>query len=633
MKESKFIKNNIKRWQTLSKDIQDKSLKDKPGKMSEDFLQIGEDYSFSKTYYKSRSIKGVLNNFAAYLNLQFLNNKFQRKGILYFVTTLLPYRLYHARKPLQLSLVLFMLFMIIGALSAEQEENLNFIRQILGEDYVDMTLENIKKGDPMYVYKDSDPITMQIYITFNNLYVALISFVLGITGGIGSFFILLKNGIMVGAFQYMFVKEGLGLESFLAIWMHGSTEIPAIIISGGAGLILAKGMFFPGHMNRLKSFQKSAREATSVFLGVIPLILFAGFVESFLTRLTMLPDTLRFIFIFSCFFFTFFYFFYFPYKRKKQGAYDGIVESGVSREYDFKVIFYAAKSGARVFSDAVNIFLKNWTSYLTYSMSFALVISLGYLIELFKTPIPEEKDFNSFSYFIDTLDLIFKDLDSYFNIYQESIGPLLFAIAIIICLWRMFVNITKLELDAPNRIDGIFENKNNTKSTILGFGSLVLIIGSFLLCYNFIPYYVFKLLILLPLLISISFSIYFSGRVGPGFSLGIKAFFNNLPAFLGLISLIILVGAIGLIGFILLNEMLVTFLSENLDPYSLLGQNFEKIITQFTTHFYLLAFILFLGIGVCQFLFMYKEKNEALSLMKNLDKFGNQEKIKGLIRE
>ena len=146
-------------------------------------------------------------------------------------------------------------------------------------------------------------------------------------------------------------------------------------------------------------------------------------------------------------------------------------------------------------------------------------------------------------------------------------------------------------------------------------------------------YYVFKLLILLPLLISISFTIYFSGRVGLGFSLGIKAFLNNLPAFLGLISLIILVGAIGLIGFILLNEMLITFLSENLDPYSLLGQNFEKIITQFTTHFYLLAFILFLGIGVCQFLFMYKEKNEALSLMKNLDKFGNQEKIKGLIRE
>ena len=145
MKESRFIKNNVKRWQELSKDIQANTLKDKPGKMSEDFLQIGEDYSFSKTYYKSRSIKGVLNNFAAYLNLQFLNKKFKRKGLIYFFGTLLPYRLYNARKPLQISLITFLLFMVIGALSAEQEENLSFIRQILGDNYVDMTLENIKK--------------------------------------------------------------------------------------------------------------------------------------------------------------------------------------------------------------------------------------------------------------------------------------------------------------------------------------------------------------------------------------------------------------------------------------------------------------------------------------------------------
>ncbi|MDG1296193.1 MAG: hypothetical protein P8P48_03575, partial [Saprospiraceae bacterium] len=154
MKESKFIKNNLKRWQALSEDIHSNSLKHKPGKMSEDFLQVGEDYSFSKTYYKSRSIKGVLNNFAAYLNLQFLNNKFKRKGLRYFFGTMLPYRLYNARRPLQLSLITFLVFMLIGALSAEQEENLSFIRQILGDSYVDMTLENIEKGDPMYVYKD-----------------------------------------------------------------------------------------------------------------------------------------------------------------------------------------------------------------------------------------------------------------------------------------------------------------------------------------------------------------------------------------------------------------------------------------------------------------------------------------------
>lgn len=632
MKESKFIKNNLKRWQALSEDIHSNSLKRKPGKMSEDFLQVGEDYSFSKTYYKSRSIKGVLNNFAAYLNLQFLNNKFKRKGLRYFFGTMLPYRLYNARRPLQLSLITFLVFMLIGALSAEQEENLSFIRQILGDSYVDMTLENIEKGDPMYVYKDSDPLSMQIYITFNNLYVALISFVLGITGGIGSFYILLQNGVMVGAFQYMFIKEGLGTESFLAIWMHGSTEIPAIILSGGAGLILARGMFFPGHLNRLKSFQKSAREASSVFLGVVPLIIFAGFVESFFTRLTMLPDFLRLIFILSCFFFTFFYFYYLPYRRKKQGAFDQITEPSISRENEISVLFYKAKKGQEVFSDAVNMYLKNWSKYLTLSVTFSILIAIGYLIELFDIPEVDESRLDSFSYFVDSIDYFFTDINTYFNIHQESIGPALFILSIIVCLWMIFQNISKLEEKALNRIEGVFMIKNPTKANLIGFMVLLSILGSFFILYASIPFFILKLLFLLPFLICICFAIYVSGSL-KGFQLGSKAFFSNFPAFIGMIALISIIGFIGLIGFVLLNGLLVTFMSNNLDPSSLLGQNFELIVSTFVTHFYLLNFIIFMSLGVCQFIYIHKEKKEALSLLKQLDQFGKQENIRGLIRE
>ena len=632
MKESKFIKNNLERWETLSDDIQSNTLKDQPGKMSENFLKMGEDYSFSKTYYNSRSIKGVLNNFAAYLNLQFLNNKFKRKGLRYFFGTLLPYRLYNARKPLQISLITFLLFMVIGALSAEQEENLSFIRQILGDNYVDMTLENIKKGDPMYVYKDSDPITMQIYITFNNMYVALLSFVLGITGGLGSFYVLLKNGVMVGAFQYMFIKEGLGTESFLAIWMHGSTEIPAIILSGGAGLILAKGMFFPGHLKRIKSFQKSAREATSVFLGVTPLIIFAGFVESFLTRLTMLPDIYRLIFILSCFFFTIYYFYYLPYKRKKQGAFDSIVEATVSKEQEVSIQFYKVKRGPEVFSDAVNMYLKNWTTYFGLSIIFSIIICAGYLIELFDTPVLQEENIDSFSYIVDSLGYFFNDINQYFNIHQESLGPVLFILSIIICLWYVFIKIIRLEEQAPNRIPGVFTIKNKTNAGILSFASLFTILGLFFFLYNFIPSFVIRLLLVLPFLISISFSIHAAGNL-KGINLGTNAFFSSFPTFLGFISLTCLIGFFGLFGFLILSDLFIAFLASNIDPSSILGQNFEMLISNFFSHFYMLNFIIFLALGVAQFIYIHKEKKEALSTLKMLDQFGKQENIRGLIRE
>ena len=88
--------------------------------------------------------------------------------------------------------------------------NPDFARVVLGDGYVEMTLENIEKGDPMAVYKESRPLGMSLGIAANNLFVALRTAIFGVLASIGTVFIMLYNGIMVGAFQYFFIEKEIG---------------------------------------------------------------------------------------------------------------------------------------------------------------------------------------------------------------------------------------------------------------------------------------------------------------------------------------------------------------------------------------------------------------------------------------
>ena len=121
----------------------------------------------------------------------------------------------------------------MGILSAANDSM--FVRLILGDAYVNMTEVNIESGDPMAVYKEMREFEMFLAITFNNVRVSFMAFVAGLLASFGTGFILLSNGIMVGAFQYFFYQKGLLGEALSVIYIHGTLELSAIVIAGGAG--------------------------------------------------------------------------------------------------------------------------------------------------------------------------------------------------------------------------------------------------------------------------------------------------------------------------------------------------------------------------------------------------------------
>ncbi len=313
MREALFVKQNSEKWKHY-----EQLQHTHPDELAQRFIDITNDLAYAKTFYPKSQTTAYLNGVAATLHQTIYKNKREKTGrFLRYWKYELPLLFYKYQKQLLYSFIFFTLAASIGALSAKYDDR--FVRLILGNDYVNMTNENIAKGDPFGVYKQMGEFEMFFMIATNNVWVSLVMFVSGILLSIGPVFFLLKNGIMIGAFEYYFFSKGLGAESILVIWIHGTLEILSIIVAGGAGLVLGHGLLFPKTYTRLVAFKNSAKDAAKIAFGIVPIILVAAFFESFITRHTQMPLGLSISILLGSFLFMVWYVIFYPiFLHKKQ---------------------------------------------------------------------------------------------------------------------------------------------------------------------------------------------------------------------------------------------------------------------------------------------------------------------------
>jgi len=168
---------------------------------------------------------------------------------------------------------------------------------------------------------------MFLGITVNNIKVGLFAFVLGLFFGIGTIYIIMQNAIMLGSFQYFFYEKGLLWESVRTIWIHGTIEISVIIVAACAGLIVGKGILFPGTFSRMASFINGVKVGLKVVLSTVPFFVIAGFLESFVTRHTEMPDWLAILIISLSLALILFYYVYYPIHLNKLQSKDAEIHS------------------------------------------------------------------------------------------------------------------------------------------------------------------------------------------------------------------------------------------------------------------------------------------------------------------
>jgi uncharacterized membrane protein SpoIIM required for sporulation len=118
-------------------------------------------------------------------------------------------------------------------------------------------------------------------IMTNNLTVSFVTFASGIAFGLGTFFYLYVNGMMLGVIGAACHQYGMSLALWSFVAPHGSLELPAILIAGGAGFRLGHSMLFPGSLRWRDSVAAGGIEATRLVSGVIPMLMIAGTLEGF----------------------------------------------------------------------------------------------------------------------------------------------------------------------------------------------------------------------------------------------------------------------------------------------------------------------------------------------------------------
>jgi uncharacterized membrane protein SpoIIM required for sporulation len=310
MREIAFIKQNKEKWLEFEQVIFGKSKKN-PDEIANLYIQLVNDLSYAQTYYAKSKTVVYLNYLASQIYQKIYKTKrTETNRLVYFFKTEVPLILYQYRRYLAYSFILFFITVAIGVISARYDQD--FVRLILGDDYVNLTLENIKNGNPVAIYKSGSNWGSFVGITFNNLYVGMKCYLFGVFAGIGTFFVFLQNCIMLGSFQYFFYEQGVFWESVRGIWIHGSMEIFAIVIEAAAGFILGASILYPQTYSRLNSFKIGFKNSFKIFLSTFPFTIAAGFLEGFITRYSIdMPNWLSsFIILFTLSLISFYYLVY-----------------------------------------------------------------------------------------------------------------------------------------------------------------------------------------------------------------------------------------------------------------------------------------------------------------------------------
>lgn len=127
------------------------------------------------------------------------------------------------------------------------------------------------------------------YLFTHNSQIGIMAFALGFALGVPVILLMFYNGLTIGAFVALYASRGLTVELVAWLSIHGTTELLAVILCGGAGLTLGSAFAFPGRHSRLDSLARRGRKAGMIAIGAIAMLLVAGLLEGFGRQLVQDP--------------------------------------------------------------------------------------------------------------------------------------------------------------------------------------------------------------------------------------------------------------------------------------------------------------------------------------------------------
>lgn len=131
-------------------------------------------------------------------------------------------------------------------------------------------------------------------IMVNNIQVSFGAIAGGMTGGLLTAYMMLFNGLLIGTVGALVSQNNLAVPFWAFVLPHGSLELPAIFLAGGAGFLLARALLFPGHYRRADALKLYGTQAAQLVFGLVPMLVLAGLIEGFFSPHPNIPDLVKY---------------------------------------------------------------------------------------------------------------------------------------------------------------------------------------------------------------------------------------------------------------------------------------------------------------------------------------------------
>jgi uncharacterized membrane protein SpoIIM required for sporulation len=226
-------------------------------------------------------------------NIIYSGRKSSAKGILHFCQHAYPQVFRRNLKLISAAFLLFLAGALAGTLLSLTRPE--FMSLLLGPGMMD-TIERHRMWTDSVV--SISPLASS-YIMTNNMSVTLTTFAFGLTAGVGTVWMLVFNGVLLGAVGTACWLGDMSLPLWSFVAPHGVLELPAIFIAGGGGLRIAQGLLFPGLLSRRDALAKAGGEAVRLLLGTIPMLIVAGLIEGFISPSPAIPWQTKFTLAFA----------------------------------------------------------------------------------------------------------------------------------------------------------------------------------------------------------------------------------------------------------------------------------------------------------------------------------------------
>ena len=132
------------------------------------------------------------------------------------------------------------------------------------------------------------------FLFTHNAKIGILCFALGFSFGVPTAILLFTNGLMLGAFSALYAASGLSVDHWAWLAIHGTTELLAVVLCGGAGFVVASALIFPTRQSRLENLAVRGRQAAKIVIGTVALFFVAALLEGF-GRQLITDTTLRYL--------------------------------------------------------------------------------------------------------------------------------------------------------------------------------------------------------------------------------------------------------------------------------------------------------------------------------------------------